>query len=70
MKILDYIFLTVLIVGGVNWGLIGLLNFNLVATLFGAESFLTNLVYILVGVSAIYSIMFFSYFARREDSKF
>ncbi len=70
MKVLDYIFLTVLIVGGLNWGLIGLLNFNLVSTLFGEGTFLSNIVYILVGASAVYSVMFFSYFAKRDDVKF
>ncbi len=67
MKTLDYIFLTVLIIGGFNWGLIGLFNFNLVSMLFGEGTFLTNLVYILVGVSSLYSIMYYSYFARREE---
>jgi uncharacterized protein len=43
------------IVGGINWGLIGLANLNLVAAIFGA-SFLARLVYILVGVGAGYLI--------------
>ncbi len=67
MKTLDYIFLTVLIIGGFNWGLIGLFNFNLVSMLFGEGTFLTNLVYILVGISSLYAIMYYSYFARREE---
>lgn len=41
------------VVGGLNWGLVGLLNFNLVTTLLGT-GVLTNLVYDLVGVSAVY----------------
>ncbi|HSQ98014.1 MAG TPA: DUF378 domain-containing protein [Rickettsiales bacterium] len=45
--------LILLIIGGLNWGLVGLFNFDLVATLFGAKSLLSKIVYILVGVSAI-----------------
>ena len=44
---------SLLVVGGLNWGLVALLNLNLVETIFGGMG-LTNIVYILVGVSAIY----------------
>jgi uncharacterized protein len=43
-----------LIVGGLNWGLVGLLNFDLVAALFGEMSLISRVVYSLVGVSAVY----------------
>lgn len=43
-----------LIVGGLNWGLVGLLNLNLVTTLLGEGSTLTMVVYALVGLSAVY----------------
>lgn len=43
-----------LVVGGLNWGLVGLANFDLVATLFGAASAISKVVYILVGLSAVY----------------
>lgn len=46
--------LVLVIVGGLNWGLVGLANFNLVDIVFGAGSFLARLIYILVGLSAIY----------------
>lgn len=46
--------LLLLVIGGLNWGLVGLLNFDLVATLFGEMSMLSRTVYSLVGVSAIY----------------
>lgn len=54
--------LAVLIIGGVNWGLIGILNFDLVAFLFGsAQSILSRAVYTLVGISALCCIpMLFS----------
>lgn len=47
---------TLLVVGGLNWGLIGLLNFNLVSALFGLGG-LATIVYILVGVSALYIVL-------------
>ncbi|MEG1801611.1 MAG: DUF378 domain-containing protein [Oscillospiraceae bacterium] len=49
--------IAVLIVGGINWGLIGVLNFDLVAFLFGGSaSLISRVVYTLVGISAICSI--------------
>jgi uncharacterized membrane protein YuzA (DUF378 family) len=44
-------------VGAVNWGLVGLLNFNLVSFLFGDFTMLTRLVYVLVGVSGLYLLL-------------
>jgi len=54
MKALTVLAIVLLVVGGLNWGLVGLFQFNLVATLFGATSLLSNIVYILVGISALY----------------
>lgn len=53
---LSKIGLILLIVGGLNWGLVGLLNFDLVAFLFGSGSLLTRAVYILVAIGAVLSI--------------
>ncbi len=53
MKILHMVAFSLLVVGGLNWGLVALLNLNLVETIFGGIG-LTNIVYILVGVSAVY----------------
>ncbi len=55
---LDYIALILVIVGGLNWGLVGAFGFDLVATLFGDMSALSRIVYGLVGLSAIYAITF------------
>lgn len=55
MKTLYYISLSLIIVGALNWLLIGLLDFDLVATLFGNMSLLTRIVYILVGLGGIIS---------------
>ena len=49
-----WVALVLVIVGGLNWGLVGALNFDLVATLLGHMSMLSRAVYILVGLSAIY----------------
>ncbi|MCD8123537.1 MAG: DUF378 domain-containing protein [Lachnospiraceae bacterium] len=61
MKFLDYTILTVGIIGALNWGLVGIFRFDLVAYLFGSMSWFTRLVYILVGVAGLYGI---SYFGR------
>ncbi len=57
MHILNVTALILIIVGGLNWGLVGLFDFNLVSAIFGVDTWLTNLVYILVGISAIYSVV-------------
>ncbi len=54
MKAWHMVTCTLAMVGALNWGLVGLLNWNLVSTLLGAGSGLEKLVYILVGVSAVY----------------
>lgn len=42
-----------LVIGGLNWGLIGLFNFNLVDAIFGSVAWIEDLIYILVGVAAV-----------------
>ena len=54
LNTVDLIALVLVVVGGLNWGLVGLVNFDLVATIFGAMSVLSRIVYILVGLAAIY----------------
>ncbi|MEO7823095.1 MAG: DUF378 domain-containing protein [Gemmatimonadaceae bacterium] len=54
MKKLDVLTAVLLVVGGLNWGLVGIAQFDLVAALFGAMSPLSRTVYLLVGVSALY----------------
>lgn len=56
MKTLHYAAFTLVVVGGLNWGLLALLNFNLVEVLVGSLG-LTNLVYLLVGASAIWLVL-------------
>ena len=57
MNIIQKISLVLTIIGAINWGLIGLFNFNLVDSLFGVDSFLSMLIYILVGIAGIINIM-------------
>lgn len=55
LNALDWVAITLLVIGGLNWGLVGLFGFDLVATIFGgASSLLARIVYILVGLSAVY----------------
>ena len=55
-RTLDVIAMVLMIVGGLNWGLVGLFNFDLVAALFGEGSMLSRIVYTLVGIAALYGI--------------
>jgi uncharacterized membrane protein YuzA (DUF378 family) len=56
MKTLDKIALLLVIIGALNWGLIGFFNFNLVDTIFGTMSFLSRAIYGLVGLAGLYCI--------------
>jgi uncharacterized membrane protein YuzA (DUF378 family) len=53
-ELLEWVAVVLLVVGGLNWGLVGLVKLDLVATLFGTASLISNVVYILVGLSALY----------------
>lgn len=53
-KILDYTLLTLVIIGAVNWGLVGFFRFDLVAFLFGNMSWLSRIIYALVGIGGLY----------------
>ena len=56
MKIIDKIALILIIVGALNWGLIGLFRFDLVAAIFGEMTLLSRIVYGLVGLSGLWGI--------------
>jgi uncharacterized membrane protein YuzA (DUF378 family) len=60
LKTLDYIALTVTIIGAVNWGLIGFFNLNLVSLLFGSMSWLSRIIYALVGICGLYLVTFYT----------
>jgi len=56
MQTLQKVALVFIIIGAINWGLIGLFDFNLVETLFGVDNVITKIVYVLVGISGIIDI--------------
>ena len=56
MKIIDKTALALIIIGAINWGLIGLFSFDVVATLFGDMSILSRIVYSLVGISGLWGL--------------
>lgn len=68
MSALDWIAVILVIVGGLNWGLVGFFKFDLVAAIFGDMSTLSRIVYDLVGLAALYMIfMKFSMSAEKTD---
>ena len=56
MKIIDKIALVLVIIGAINWGLIGIFNFNLVSTIFGDMTIISRIIYTLVGISGLWAI--------------
>ncbi len=56
MKIIDKIALVLIIIGAINWGLIGFFGFNLVSAIFGEMSALSRIIYALVGISGLWGI--------------
>jgi len=57
MNALDWIVVILVVVGALNWGLVGLFEFDLVATLFGAMSTVSRVVYTLVGLAGVYKLV-------------
>ena len=60
MKFIDKIALLLVVIGAINWGLIGIFDFNLVSMLFGDMSAVSRVIYTLVGIAGLYSISFFA----------
>ena len=60
MKALNGIALTLVIIGALNWLLVGLFEFNLVDAIFGSLSILTRIIYIIVGIVGLWSIALYS----------
>lgn len=65
MKTVDTIIALLLVIGGLNWGLVGLFNFDLVATLLGGGTMFARIVYIVVGLSAFYQMLQWKAIQRR-----
>lgn len=56
MKVIDTIALILVIIGAINWGLVGIFNFNLVDAIFGVMSVISRIIYALVGISGLWAI--------------
>ncbi len=66
MKTLDYIAVILVAIGAINWGLIGFFDFNLVKAIFGDMTWVTRIIYAIVGIAGLYSLSFFGRL-RNED---
>lgn len=60
MKTLDTIALLLVVIGAINWGLIGFFQYDLVSALFGNMTALTRIIFALVGIAGLYAISFFA----------
>lgn len=58
MKAIDYIILVLVIIGAINWGLVGFFGLDLVAFLFGSMSVLSRIIYAVIGICGLYAISF------------
>lgn len=67
MKFLNYLALTLVIIGAINWGLIGFFRFDLVAAIFGDMSAMSRVVYALIGLSGLYSLLLYRPIGREEQ---
>ena len=64
LNVLDWIALVLIVIGGLNWGLVGVFSFDLVAAIFGDMSALSRIVYVIIGISAIYILTIMPKIAR------
>ncbi|MFC0133230.1 hypothetical protein CR105_06690 [Massilia eurypsychrophila] len=60
MSALDYVAMALLIIGGLNWAMVGLFSIDVVATLFGVQTPVTRFIYVVVGLAALYAIYLIS----------
>lgn len=70
MNFLDVVAYLLLILGGINWALTGLFDYNLVGNIFGADTATTNIIYSLIGLSALYTLFrFMQQGSRAEEAE-
>lgn len=69
MKTIDVVAAVLVVVGALNWGLVGVMHFDLVATLFGNGSLLSSLVYVLVGLAGLFQAVQWRAIQRRWQSQ-
>lgn len=65
MKTFDVVAAVLVVVGALNWGLVGFANFDLVAAIFGSASFLSSVVYGLVGLAGLFQVLQWKAIQRR-----
>jgi uncharacterized membrane protein YuzA (DUF378 family) len=65
LNTLDWIVVILLVVGGINWLLVGLFSFDLVAYIFGYMTTVARIVYVLIGLSAIYTLFIAGKFKKK-----
>lgn len=68
-KALDCTALTITIIGAINWGLIGFFSFDLVAFIFGNLSWVSRIIYAIVGICGLYLITFYMYAGGKSDGE-
>ena len=66
LTIFDWVAIVLVIVGAINWGLVGLFNFDLVASIFGSMSIISRIIYDLVGLAGLYLIFVVGMMQRKE----
>ncbi len=66
LSAIDWLAFVLLLVGSINWGLVGVLNFDLVAAIFGTMTPAARVVYSLVGLSAVWSVVFAGRYAMKR----
>lgn len=69
MKTLNIIALTLVIIGALNWGLIGIMDFNLVDLIFGIGSIWSRTIYVLVGLAGLYCLSFYGYLNSTKEQQ-
>lgn len=69
MKTVDTIAAVLLVIGGLNWGLVGLMNFDLVAAIFGQGASLARIVYSVVGLCGLYQALSWKAIQRRWSAQ-
>lgn len=59
VKVIDYIALILVLVGAINWGLVGFFSFDLVCVIFGDMTIISRIIYALIGIAGLYALSFF-----------
>ena len=67
MKQMDAIILTLVIVGALNWALLGFFDFDLVQSLFGQGSWVSRILFAVVGLSGLWSLRFYSHISKQDQ---